>query len=70
MENSKTKVEGVVTEALPDTTFKIKLDDGREVLAYLGGRMRLHYVRVIPGDRVVVELSDYDATRGRITYRK
>ena len=65
----KIKVSGVVTEALPDTTFRVKLDDGRVVFAYLAGKMRLHYIRVIPGDRVSVELSPYDETRGRIVYR-
>ncbi len=70
MAEEKIKVKGVVTEALPDTTFRVKLDDGREILAYLAGKMRLHYIRVIPGDRVLVELSPYDLTRGRIIYRE
>ena len=70
MAEEKVKVKGIVTEALPDTTFRVKLDDGREVLAYLAGKMRLHYIRVIPGDRVLVELSPYDQTRGRIIYRE
>jgi len=70
MAEEKIKVRGVVTEALPDTTFRVKLDDGREILAYLAGKMRLHYIRVIPGDRVLVELSSYDQTRGRIIYRE
>jgi len=70
MAEEKIKVRGVVTEALPDTTFRVKLDDGREILAYLAGKMRLHYIRVIPGDRVLVELSPYDQTRGRIIYRE
>lgn len=66
----KIKIKGVVTKALPDTTFRVKLEDGREVLAYLAGKMRMHYIRVIPGDRVLVELSPYDQTRGRIIYRE
>lgn len=70
MAEKKIKVGGTVTEALPDTTFRVKLDDGREILAYLAGKMRLHYIRVIPGDRVLVELSPYDQTRGRIIYRE
>jgi len=70
MAEEKIKVKGVVTEALPDTTFRVKLDDGREILAYLAGKMRLNYIRVIPGDRVLVELSSYDQTRGRIIYRE
>lgn len=64
------QVEGVVIEALPSTTFKVKLDDGREILAHLAGKLRLNFIRVMPGDRVVVELSPYDEKRGRIVYRK
>jgi translation initiation factor IF-1 len=63
-------VEGVVIEALPDTTFKVKLKTGEEVLAYLSGKMRINYIKVVPGDEVVVELSPYDKTRGRIIKRK
>jgi len=59
-----------VEEALPSTTFKVKLDDGREVLAHLSGKLRLNFIRILPGDRVVVELSPYDERRGRIVYRK
>jgi len=62
--------EGLVEEALPSTTFKVKLDDGREVLAHLSGKLRLNFIRILPGDRVVVELSPYDERRGRIVYRK
>ncbi len=61
--------EGVVQEALPSTLFRVRLDDGREVLAHLAGRMRLHYIRVLPGDRVRIELSPYDQTKGRIVQR-
>ena len=62
--------EGLIIESLPSTTFKVKLDDGREVLAHLSGKMRLHYIKVMPGDRVTVEMTPYDATRGRIVYRR
>jgi len=62
--------EGVVIEALPSTTFKVRLDDGREVLAHLAGKLRLNFIRILVGDRVVVELSPYDEKRGRIVYRK
>lgn len=57
-------------EALPSTTFRVKLDDGREVLAHLSGKLRLNFIRILAGDRVVVELSPYDESRGRIVYRK
>lgn len=57
-------------EALPSITFKVKLDDGREVLAHLSGKLRLNFIRILAGDRVVVELSPYDESRGRIVYRK
>lgn len=62
-------VEGVVQEALPNAQFTVKLENGHQVLGHLGGRMRKNYIRVLPGDRVVVELSPYDLTRGRITFR-
>ena len=68
-EEDKIRAEGVVVEALPGTQFKVRLDNGHEVLAYLSGRMRKHYIRILPGDKVKVELSPYDLTRGRITYR-
>ncbi len=68
-EEDKIKVEGTVIEALPATQFKVKLDNGHEVLAYLAGKMRRHYIRILPGDRVKIELSPYDLDRGRITYR-
>jgi len=61
--------EGKVLETLPNTTFKVLLDDGREVLAHLAGRLKLYNIRVLPGDRVTVELSPYDERRGRIVYR-
>ncbi|MGH3442447.1 MAG: translation initiation factor IF-1 [Nitriliruptorales bacterium] len=62
-------VEGTVLEPLPNTMFRVELDNGHKVLAHISGKMRMHYIRILPGDRVVVELSPYDLTRGRITYR-
>ncbi len=62
-------VEGTVIEPLPNATFKVELDNGHEVLAHISGKMRMHYIRILPGDRIQVELSPYDLTRGRITYR-
>lgn len=63
------KVEGVIVETLPSTTFKVKLDNGHEVLAHISGRMRVHYIRLLPGDRVLMEMSPYDLTRGRVVQR-
>ncbi len=63
------QVEGIVEEALPNTTFRVRLDNGHIVLAYVSGRMRKNYIRILPGDRVTVELTPYDLTRGRIVYR-
>ncbi|MCK5645945.1 MAG: translation initiation factor IF-1 [Anaerolineales bacterium] len=65
----KIEVEGVVTEALKSTQFRVELENGHKVLAYLSGKMRKYYIRILLGDRVRVELSPYDLTRGRITYR-
>lgn len=62
-------VEGVVTDALPNAMFTVELENGHKVLATLSGKMRIRYIRVSPGDRVTVELSPYDLTRGRITFR-
>ncbi len=61
--------EGVVEEAFPNTLFKVKLDDGTTVLAHLGGKLRVNFIRVLLGDRVKVEMSPYDATKGRIVHR-
>lgn len=66
---AKIEMEGAITEALPNTTFRVKLDDGRDILCYLAGKMRIHYIKVMPGDRVKVEMTPYDETRGRIVYR-
>ena len=63
------EVEGKVTESLRDATFRVELANGHVVLAYISGKIRLNYIRVLPGDRVLVELSPYDLGRGRITYR-
>jgi translation initiation factor IF-1 len=60
---------GTVSEVLPNTTFRVKLENGHEVLAYVSGKMRKNYIRILQGDRVAVDLSPYDLTRGRITYR-
>lgn len=63
------EVDGVVEEALPNAMFRVELENGHEVLAHISGKMRKFYIRILPGDRVKVELSPYDLTRGRITYR-
>ncbi|NTV41199.1 MAG: translation initiation factor IF-1 [Candidatus Moranbacteria bacterium] len=63
------KIEGVIVETLPSTTFKVKLDNGHEVLAHISGRMRVHYIRLLPGDRVLMEMSPYDLTKGRVVQR-
>ena len=63
------ELEGEVVEAMPATTFKVMLDNGQEILAYLSGKMRMHKIKLLPGDRVKVQLSPYDLTRGRITFR-
>ncbi len=63
------EVEGVVEEPLPNAMFKVKLDNGHEVLAHISGKMRMHFIRILPGDRVKLEISPYDLNRGRIVYR-
>ncbi len=63
------EIEGTVVEALPNAMFRVELENGHRVLATISGKMRQHYIRILPQDRVVVELSPYDLTRGRITYR-
>lgn len=69
-EEGKIKVDGLVIEALPGTQFRVRLDNGHEVLAYLSGKMRKHYIRILLGDRVSLEMSPYDMSRGRITFRQ
>lgn len=63
------EVEGTVAEPLPNAMFRVELANGHKVLAHISGKIRLHYIKILPGDRVLVELSPYDLTRGRITYR-
>jgi translation initiation factor IF-1 len=63
------ELEGIVVEPLPNAMFKVKLENGHVVLAHISGKMRMHYIRILPGDKVTVELSPYDLSRGRITYR-
>ncbi len=63
------KVDGVIEEALPNATFRVKLENGHEILAHVSGKMRMHYIKILQGDRVTVELSPYDLSKGRITYR-
>ena len=63
------EVEGTVVEPLPNAMFRVELENGHKVLAHISGKMRMHYIRILPGDRVLVELSPYDLTRGRVVYR-
>ncbi len=63
------KVDGVVTETLPNANFKVKLDNGHVILAHISGKMRMHFIKILVGDKVAVELSPYDLNKGRITYR-
>jgi len=63
------EVEGTVVEPLPNAMFRVELADGHKILAHISGKIRLHYIRILPGDRVLIELSPYDLSRGRITYR-
>lgn len=69
MNQEKINIEGEVSEVLPSTNFKVKLDNGEEILCYLAGKMRMNYIKLVEGDRVQVELSPYDLTRGRIIRR-
>ncbi len=64
------RVDGTVKELLPNTMFKVELPNGHEVLAHISGKMRLHFIRILPGDTVTLEMSPYDLTKGRIVYRK
>ncbi|MGY4104540.1 translation initiation factor IF-1 [Ignavigranum ruoffiae] len=63
------EVEGIVVETLPNTMFKVELENGHEILAHVSGKIRMNYIRILPGDKVTVEMSPYDLTKGRITYR-
>ncbi len=63
------EIEGTVVEALPNTNFKVKLENGHEVLAHISGKLRMNYIKILPGDKVRLELSPYDLSRGRITWR-
>jgi translation initiation factor IF-1 len=63
------QVEGTVLETLPNAMFRVELENGHKVLAHISGKMRMHFIKILPGDRVTVELSPYDLSRGRITYR-
>lgn len=63
------EVEGVVSEVLPNAVFRVELSNGHQVMAHISGKMRMHFIRIYPGDKVTVELSPYDLTRGRITWR-
>ena len=63
------EIEGQVIDTLPNAQFKVKLENGHEILAHVSGKIRMHYIRILPGDRVTVEISPYDLTRGRITFR-
>ena len=63
------KVDGSILETLPNASFRVELENGHEVLAHISGKMRMHYIKILPGDRVTIELSPYDLTRGRVTFR-
>ena len=63
------ETQGTILEALPNAKFKVKLDNGQVIVAYVSGKMRMHFIKILPGDKVLVELSPYDLTKGRITYR-
>ena len=63
------KVDGVIKDTLPNATFKVELENGHQVLAHVSGKMRMHFIKILPGDKVTIELSPYDLTRGRIIYR-
>ena len=63
------KVDGIVTETLPNAHFKVRLDNGHVILAHISGKMRMHFIKILPGDRLTIELSPYDLSRGRVTFR-
>ncbi len=63
------EVQGEIIEALPNAMFRVRLESGQEIIAYVSGKMRMHFIKILPGDKVLVEMSPYDLTKGRITYR-
>ncbi len=63
------EIDGIVVDTLPNAQFKVKLENGHEIIAHVSGKIRMHYIRILPGDRVTLEISPYDLTRGRITFR-
>lgn len=63
------EVEGIVTDALPNANFQVELQNGHKILAHVSGKLRMHYIRIVPGDKVTIEMSPYDLTKGRITWR-
>ena len=68
--NDVIELKGTVIESLPNSIFKVKLDNGHQIIAHVSGKIRMHHIRILPGDRVTVEISPYDLTRGRITFRR
>ncbi|MFO7820925.1 MAG: translation initiation factor IF-1 [Lentisphaeria bacterium] len=70
MANEAIRVEGEVKEVLPNTMFRVELENGHEILAHISGKMRMHFIRILPGDKVTVEMSPYDLEKGRIVYRR
>lgn len=70
MKNQATRKEGIIIEGLPNASFKVKLDEGTEILAHVSGKMRMNHIKILAGDRVTVEISPYDNKRGRIVYRE
>lgn len=67
--NDVIEVEGVVVEKLPNATFRVKLENGYEIIAHISGKLRMHFIKIIPGDKVMIEMSQYDLTKGRIVWR-
>lgn len=63
------ELQGTITETLPNAMFRVELENGHEILAHISGRMRMHYIKILPGDKVTIEMTPYDLTKGRITYR-
>jgi translation initiation factor IF-1 len=66
---SSIKIDGIILEALPNATFRVELENGHEVLAHISGKMRMHYIKILPGDKVALEMSPYDLSKGRIVFR-